>query len=109
MFDEGIKTSFWISAEIRKCDGLFIPLTILHKGDESRGFVLIKQYIHGQGCILHSRRRDMDGKLGWHHPQGEHPIAEFEADDYIARQRKYDGDLWVMEVEDPKGQYSPSA
>lgn len=108
MFDEGLKTSFWISGEIRKCDGLFMPMTIVHRGDDNRGLVLVKQYIHGQGCILHSRRRDQAGKLKWHHPQGPDTIAEFEADDYIARQRKYDDDLWVVEVDDPKGQYSPT-
>lgn len=107
MFDEGIKTSFWVSAEIRRCDGLFLPMTILHRGDGDRGFVLIKQYIAGQGCILHTRKRDMDGRLGWHNPLGSEAIDEGMADDYIVRQRQYDEDLWVMEVDDPRAKYSP--
>ncbi|PCI47365.1 MAG: hypothetical protein COB49_07345 [Alphaproteobacteria bacterium] len=108
MFDEGIKTSFWISAEIRRCDGLFLPMTILHRGDDGRGLVLVKQYIAGKGCILHNRKRDVNGRLGWHNPLGPEVIDEGEADAYIARQRGYDEDLWVMEVEDPRGQYSPA-
>ena len=108
MFDEGIKTSFWVSAEIRKCDGVFLPMTILHKGDDGRGLVLIKQYIAGKGCIIHSRRRDMDGILGWHTPLGQEVVDEIKADEYIARQRQYDEDLWVVEVEDPRQQYAPS-
>ncbi|MBL4894838.1 MAG: DUF1491 family protein [Emcibacter sp.] len=107
MFDEGLKTSFWISAEIRRCDGIFLPMTVVHRGDETRGFVLIKQYIAGQGCRLYIRRRDEAGKLGWHNPLTQKLVPEREADEYIARQRQYDDDLWVMEVEDPKGQYSP--
>ena len=82
-------------------------MTVVHRGDENRGFVLIKQYIHGQGCILHIRRRDMNGELGWHNPLEQSPVPERDADDYIARQRQYDEDLWVVEVDDPKGQYSP--
>jgi len=107
MFDVGLKTSFWVSAEVRRCDGLFLPATILHKGDEDRGLVMIKQYIAGQGCILHGQRRDMEGTLKWYHPQGADPIEERMADDYIARQRDFDEDLWVIEVDDPKRQYSP--
>ncbi|MCK5425279.1 MAG: DUF1491 family protein [Emcibacter sp.] len=107
MFDEGIKTSLWISAEIKKCDGLFLPMTILHRGDEGRGLVLIKQYIAGQGCILHTRKRDMNGQLGWYNPLGQDAVDEAKADEYIVRQRQYDEDLWVVEIDDPKAQYSP--
>ena len=107
MFDEGLKTSLWISAEIRRCDGIFLPMMVVNRGDDDRGLVMIKQYIAGQGCIIHSRKRDMSGKLGWHRPLGDRPVPEREADDYIMRQLGYDEDLWLLEVDDPKGQYSP--
>jgi len=107
MFDNGLKTSLWVSAEIRRCDALFLPITILHKGDEARGLVLIKHYIAGQGCQLYDLQRNSEGALGWHHPLGENLVEESKADAYIARQRAYDEDLWVIEVEDPKQQYSP--
>ncbi len=107
MFDEGLKTSLWILAEIRRCDGLFLPLTILHRGDGDRGLVLIKHFIAGHGCIIHSRRRNMAGRLDWYRPLGEEAVGEPAADEYITRQRHYDEDLWVLEVEDPKRQYSP--
>ncbi|VAV87934.1 hypothetical protein MNBD_ALPHA02-1162 [hydrothermal vent metagenome] len=107
MFDEGLKTSLWVSAEIRRCDGIFLPMTVMHRGDGDRGFVMIKQYIAGQGCIIHSRKRDMSGKLVWHCPLGDTPVPERDGDDYITRQRGYDEDLWVLEVDDPKGLYAP--
>jgi len=107
MFDEGLKTSLWVSAEIRRCDGIFLPMTVMHRGDGDRGLVIIKQYIAGRGCILHSRKRDMSGKLVWHRLLGDAPVPEPDADDYITRQRGYDEDLWVLEVDDPKGQYVP--
>ncbi|MCF8474338.1 MAG: DUF1491 family protein [Emcibacter sp.] len=109
MFDEGIKTSFWVFAEIKRCDSLFLPTAILHKGDADRGLVLIKQYIAGKGCILHSRKRNIEGKLQWSHPLGSSAVIEKIADDYIARELSYDEDLWIMEVEDPKGNYIPLA
>ena len=30
---------------------------------------------------------------------------EREVDDYAARQRKFDRDLWIIEVEDPRGRH----
>lgn len=107
MFDEGLKTSLWVAAEIRRCDGLFLPMTVEQRGDGDRGLVLIKQYVAGQGCILYGQRRNSEGKLGWHKPLGEDFVPEFEATDYMMRQRKYDEDLWLLEVDDPKGLYQP--
>lgn len=107
MFDERLKTSLWVSAEIRRCEGLFLPVMVLHKGDGDRGLVLIKHYVAGQGVILYVQRRDMAGKFIWARPLGDDFIAENKADEYILRQRKFDEDLWVIEVEDPRSVYQP--
>lgn len=85
-----------------------MPFMVLHKGDGDRGLVLIKQYVAGQGCRLHSQVRDMDGRMQWRRPLGDDLIIEAKVDEYIARQRDFDDDLWVIEVEDPKDQYTPN-
>jgi len=105
--EERIKTSLWVSAEIKRCEGLCLPVMVLHKGDMDRGLVLIKHYVAGQGCILYVQRRDMEGILSWAKPLSDDFIPENEADDYIIRQRKFDEDLWVIEVEDPRNIYAP--
>ncbi len=107
MFDISLKTSLWVSAEIRRCDILFLPMTVLHRGDADRGLVLIRQSVGVRDGILHARRRDMSGKLQWYNPLGPDVVENSVMDDYIARQRQYDDDLWVLEVDDPRGQYSP--
>lgn len=105
-FEPRLKTGLMVSAEIRRCEGLFLSAVLLHKGDEDRGQILVKHFVHGEGARIYSQTRNMDDQLIWHQPLGDDFMAEAKADEYIKRQRAFDEDLWVLEVEDPKGIYS---
>ncbi|MCC3860141.1 DUF1491 family protein [Pseudemcibacter aquimaris] len=100
-----LKSSIRVAAEIKRCEAEFIPAMVLHKGDEERGQIIIKQYVHGMGARIYSETRDMDDKLIWHEPLGEGYMEEQKADDYIVRQKSFDEDLWVIEIDDPKEKY----
>lgn len=102
-----LKTSLIVGAEIRRCENMSMSATVNHKGDADRGLLLIKQYVYGQGCKIYTQSRDMDGTLFWQQPKGEAFIEERDADHYIARQIDFDPDLWVLEIEDNKCEYSP--
>ena len=106
-FEPRLKTGLLVSAEIKRCEQFFLSAVIVHKGDEDRGLILIKQYVHGEGARIFAQTRDMDDNLIWHHPLGEGFMEELKADDYIKRQIGFDEDLWVLEIDDPKNIYSP--
>jgi hypothetical protein len=106
-FEPRLKTGFLVSAEIKRCQQLFLSAVIVHKGDEDRGQILIKHYVHGEGARIFAQTRDMDDQLIWHQPLGDDFMEEMKADEYIKRQIGFDEDLWVLEIDDPKDCYAP--
>lgn len=104
MYDERLPTNLWVQAGLALCSGRGIPAMVLNKGDPHTGVVLVKiATLDGQARLL-TQQRDLDGVLQWIDalPKQTAP-AETDADDYIARARARDPDLWVIEIEDRAG------
>lgn len=103
---ERLKTKIWIQAQVRLCDQAVIPFVVLKKGDPDAGVVLLKINRLRDGCTVFSQTRTLGGDPAWRAGTGAEPVSDSAADAYIARQQKYDNDLWVVEVEDPTGRYT---
>jgi hypothetical protein len=94
-----LKTGIWIKALIRRCDLAAIPIAVLARGDGDAGAVLLK-FNGGQGsCSVLTQARGQNGELVWMRATGALPVSEPDADAYIARQRRRDPDIWVVEIE----------
>jgi hypothetical protein len=76
---------------------------VVRKGDETAGAVAIKVATMNGRASFFTRGYGMDGTVAWQ-AQAE-DVDEAEADAALARQRGYDPDLWVIEVEDPRGRH----
>jgi hypothetical protein len=104
MDDDRLPTGLWVMGHIRAADAQGVSMMVLRKGDPSRGTVLLKlNRLDGRFVVLAQARRNE--RLGWSRASGAEPVAEAEADACIARQLKYDSDLWVVEVEDRQGRH----
>jgi len=102
--DDRLPTELWVMAHIRAADAQGVSMMVLRKGDRSRGTVLLKlNRLDGGFMVLSQVRRDE--RLVWSRATGPEPVDEATADAYIARQAKYDPDLWVVEVEDRQGRH----
>ncbi|OAN46611.1 hypothetical protein A6A04_05725 [Paramagnetospirillum marisnigri] len=103
MSEPRLKARLWVHAAIRQCGVLAIPAFVVAKGDEDAGAVLVKLNRGAAGCEVFTQVRDGTGQAAWLPATGADPVPEAKADAYIARQRQFDPDLWVLEVEDRAG------
>jgi hypothetical protein len=95
-----IPTHLWVSALLRRAGlgGAFA--TIVHKGDEERGDVVVKVATERGRARLYVQAFNPEGPTEFERLGAE---AESEVDDLISRRRKLDRDLWVIEIEDREG------
>lgn len=109
MFETRLKTSFWVTALVRKSNEAGYPCMVTHKGYEDTGTVLIKLCKPERKAILFNQTRDIDGNLIWDNPLGslQEFVEEREADLYIKETLNFDSDVWVLEIEDFRNQLLP--
>jgi hypothetical protein len=91
-----LTAGFLVSALIRRAEELGGSGMVLAKGDATAGAVLIQLADRGVAGPLLERRLDPQGDYRWS-PTG--PDADGGRSDYIARRRRGDPDLWVIELD----------
>lgn len=97
-----LTTEFWVQAYLRRLSLNDIQAFVTAKGDVTAGAVLVKQAPLNGTATLFQRSYDLDGNRVWF------TLAEGEergVDEAVARQRSFDPDLWVIEVEDRSGRH----
>ena len=94
-----LKSGIQVKALIRRCDLAAVGVAVAARGDPDAGAILLKLNGRETGCTVLSQTRGPDGTLVWLRATGAAPVAEAEADSYIARQRGRDPDLWVVEID----------
>ena len=105
MAEPALKAEIWIKAQIRICDINFISAVVTRRGDSDAGAVLLKLNRLSAGVEVLTQVRDPEGQRAWMRGTGETLVSDAIADAYIEKQARYDPDLWVLEIEDPKEQY----
>ncbi len=93
----------WTDAYLRRLQIENIPAFITHKGDPSAGAVMVKlATLDGKATCFQRSFDLMTGERAWVVlAEG----ADADVDEAIARQRSFDPDLWVIEIEDRHGRH----
>lgn len=98
-----LTAEFWVHAYLTRLRLADIPAFVTAHGDDTAGAVVIKlNRLDGRAEAFQRSFDLMSGARKWI-TLAEGPEAEVDA--AIARQRGFDPDLWVIEVEDRAGRH----
>ena len=98
-----LTAEIWVSAYLTRLRQIEVPAFVVQKGDATAGAVLIKlNTLDGQACCYQRSFDLMTGERRWVVlVEG----IEGEVDASIQKQRGFDPDIWVIEVEDKLGRH----
>jgi hypothetical protein len=94
---------FWVDAYLARLRMFDIPAFVVAHGDDTGGAVLVKLATLDGNAVLFQRSFDlMSGERVWVElAKG----PERDVDEAVGKQRSFDRDLWVIEVEDRAGRH----
>ena len=98
-----LAADLWVSAYMTRLRLLDIPAFVVARGDATAGAIMVKlNTLDGQAALYHRSFDLLNAQRKWDilH-QGDDQSVEAA----IAKQRHYDPDLWVIEVEDRMGRH----
>mgnify|MGYP006273338265 CR=1 FL=1 len=105
MTEPRLKTDLWVQAQVRLCDINLMPVAVRRRGDADAGAVLLRLVRDRDRSLLLKRTTTGEGTSAWMVVGGTAEVDDATAEAYVARELKRDDDLWVLEIEDPRGVY----
>ena len=100
MTEPRVKAGLWVSMALRMGDSDGRPGVVLRKGDPDAG-ACWWCCTATKGLTCCRRFATPRSEVAWMRGTGAAPVDQATADAYIARQVKFDPDLWVLEFEAP--------
>ena len=98
-----LTAEIWVSAYLTRLRLVEIPAFVVKRGDNTAGAVLVKlNTLDGKACCFQRSFDLMTGDRKWVVlVEGEEVLV----DQSVTKQRGFDPDLWVIEVEDRQGRH----
>ncbi len=95
-----VKAGMFVSMALRMGDRDGRPGMVLRKGDPDAGGILL--VLRGrEGMTVLSQVRAADGEAAWLRGTGAGAVDQEAVDAYLARQLRFDPDLWIIEFDAP--------
>ena len=98
-----LTSRFWVDAYLTRLRFADVPGFVVAHGDDTGGAVLVKLNTLDGQAVLFQRSFDLMSDARVWSELASGPEAEVDA--AVARQRGFDPDLWVIEVEDRQGRH----
>jgi hypothetical protein len=88
-----------VSAILRLAESQGGFATVLGKGERDAGTILLVTLFRGAGAQLYERMPALDGSRIFVATKAENPENPQEFSEYLARRRRQDADIWLIEVD----------
>jgi hypothetical protein len=106
-----LKSSIWVAAYMRRCQGEGAFAALRRRGAEDAGAIFIKlSLLDGTGHLfgpapqsVFSETRPADRAFA---PCfGDKPVADEKIEERLKREIRFDSDVWIVEIEDRAGRH----
>ena len=91
-----IKSNIVVQAIIKLADKNNIPISVIKKGDNERGMILLRVMKSDQKSLFY---RYNFNESSWEVAGKNKLTIKSEGDEYIGKEIKIDTDIWIIEVE----------
>jgi hypothetical protein len=99
-----LATDVWVGALIRRAENGGAFAAVVRKGDPRAGAVLVKVLARKEGAArLYASAVRGEGESVWMQPVAS--LSEADLDAYVERARRFDPDIWVVEIDDAEGRH----
>lgn len=78
--------------------------TVLAKGERDAGTILVICCANGTNACLFERMPNLDGTRKWTRVKAQDTDNPSDFDDYVARRKAQDCDLWIVELDIANGE-----
>ncbi|OFX05013.1 MAG: hypothetical protein A3E78_00735 [Alphaproteobacteria bacterium RIFCSPHIGHO2_12_FULL_63_12] len=102
MSEPRLKSEFRVAAQLRRAHAAGAFAVVARRGDPDAGSIAVKVYLGRRLARLYVQARDHDGNPIWREPF-EGAADEDKIDAYLDKERRFDSDLWIIEIEDRNG------
>lgn len=104
-----LKSEFWVKAYIKSCNLHGLPVFVTNKGDPDAGAIFIKVNKLDGSCLLFvpapaGFERNEHERM-WSLFSHDIPLQLNDVETYLAKQIRFDPDIWVLELESQTGQH----
>lgn len=104
-----LRAEFWVKAYIRRCAVEGASAVVVRHGDDDAGAIFIKVDRLDGTCFLYGPApagfAGAESDRRWIARLSAEGVREAEANAFIERERNFDSDLWLIEVEDRGGRH----
>jgi hypothetical protein len=105
-----LKSAIWVAAYLRRCQGEGVFGAVSRRGAEEAGAVFVKLALLDGRAMLYTPApqtayddsRPIERVFS---PASPQPVAEAMVEERLAKEIRFDPDVWIVEIEDRAGRH----